>query len=122
RESVKMLVQDKKDVKAARARLDGYLKDHPDEADLKTLDEAIKRGEKHAEAVKTVKAGAPAPDIKTKTVDGADFTLEALKGKIVARSLPSEDELERAVRAALDGKPYKPKEAAKPTEAPESGE
>lgn len=70
---VKTLVA-KKDVKGARARLDGFMKEHQDDKNLQELDGYLKQ----LETGKSVKVGAPAPSFKTDSVE-----LAALKGKIV---------------------------------------
>jgi len=69
----------KKDLKGARTRLDGFLKEHGDEEALPKLDEHLK----HLETAANVKVGAEAPPVKTKGADGKDVELASFKGKIV---------------------------------------
>jgi len=69
----------KQDLVKARARLDAFMKDHPDEKALGELDSYIRQ----VEVAKTIKVGAVAPAFKAKTADGKELTLESLKGKVV---------------------------------------
>ncbi len=69
----------KKDLKGARARLDAFLKDHPDEERLVQLDTYLKGIENR----RPLKVGDDAPPIKTKGTDDKEIDLAAFKGKVV---------------------------------------
>jgi peroxiredoxin len=76
----------KKDVKGARARLDGFLKEHPDEETLRQADEYLKRSEdytKRSDKGKALKVGDEAPAIKLKIAEDKEIDLAAYKGKAV---------------------------------------
>jgi peroxiredoxin len=69
----------KRDVATARARLDAFMKEHPEDAELKKLDDYLKQ----LEAGKGLKVGAAPPPIKAATLAGGEVSLEDLKGKVV---------------------------------------
>ena len=78
---IKALI-DKKNTKGARARLDGFLKERPDDKNLLDLYDYLKKiGEGRAPV--TLKVGAPAPAIKAKGADDKEIDLAAFKGKVV---------------------------------------
>jgi thiol-disulfide isomerase/thioredoxin len=66
------------DLKAARTRLDAYLKDHPDERGLVEADKVLKDFERG----KPLKVGEAPPEFTTKTLAGEDFSFSKLTGKI----------------------------------------
>jgi hypothetical protein len=72
---------DKHDTKTARAKLDAFLKDDPDNEDLKRLDDYVKKLEGLGARAAALKKGADAPAVAGQAADGSDFTLDT-KGKV----------------------------------------
>jgi thiol-disulfide isomerase/thioredoxin len=73
--SVRALAE-KRDLRAARARLDGYLKLLPDHEDLLKLDAYLKELEGHAKKGATLKKGAAAPPIAGVELSGKVWVVE----------------------------------------------
>jgi thiol-disulfide isomerase/thioredoxin len=78
---IKSLVE-KNDLAGARKRLDGFMKDKPDEATLKDLDAYLKK-RKGAAKPPVLKVGQQAPALKVKLTDEKALDIADLKGKVV---------------------------------------